>query len=206
MKKMLFALVPASLTNAAPFSMLLPDPIVLASGFAYVKRTHWLLQSCLCLSSVGKGTDSACAVGSMMCSVGWSVGCALGKGQALSSKSSQTKLEPAVAGGGETNRQFMHSVQQPQMTSSMKGLDEPGPQITLLLRELNCGNTICPSREPQKCSRCERKKSFDTRRKYCPISLEWEHEEWKQEYTLLQVTPADMVTSLSNKTREKSLF
>lgn len=98
----------------------------------------------------------------------------LDKGQALSSKSSQAKLEPAAAGGRETNRQFMmtydaaaRSVQGPQTTSNMKGLDVSGPQITLLLRELSCGSRTCLSREPQKCGRHEGKNSFDIKRKYC---------------------------------------
>lgn len=89
-------------------------------------------------------------------------------------KSSQATLEPAAPGDGETKRQFMmgyeaanKSLQGLWMTASMKGLDMCGPQITLLLRELSGGNKICLSRELQKCRRCERKKSFDIRRKYC---------------------------------------
>lgn len=42
-----------------------------------------------------------------MCSMRLSVGHVLGKGQALSSKRSQVKLEPDAAGDRETNRQFM---------------------------------------------------------------------------------------------------
>lgn len=59
------------------------------------------------------------------------------------------------------------SVQGPQTTSSVKGLDVSGPQITLVLRELSCGNTMCLCREPQKFKRREGKKSFGIRRKYC---------------------------------------
>jgi len=113
---------------------------------------------------------------SLCCEIhdGLSVGHVLGKGQALSSKSSQAELEPAAAGGRETNRRFMmgykvvaKSVQGPWATSSMKGLDVPGPQITLLVRELSCGKRICLCREPQICRRCESKKNFDIGRKCC---------------------------------------
>lgn len=69
-------------------------------------------------------------------------------------------------------------------------------------RELSSGNKICLPRELQKCRRWEGKKSFDIRRKYCQgIILRWEHEKGKQEYVVMQVTPASTATSLSNKTR-----
>lgn len=160
--------------NTISFSKLLPDPIVFASGLAYAKRMCCLIKSCLCLCYIGKGIHSACGVGFMMCSMGLSVGHVCVKGQALSSKSSQVKIEPAAAGDGKTNRQFRmgykaanRSVQGLWMTASMKVLGICGPQITLLLRELSSGNRIRLPRELQKCRRCERKKSFDIRRKCC---------------------------------------
>lgn len=85
---------------------------------------------------------AACGVAFMMCSMGLTVGHIFVKGQALSSRSSQVKLESAAAGDGKTNRQFMmgckvaaKSVQRLWMTASMKGLGMYGPQITLSLRE-----------------------------------------------------------------------
>lgn len=93
--------------NTTSFSKLLPDPIVFASGLAYAKRMCCLFKSCLCLCYIGKGIHSVCGVGFMMCSMGLSVGHILVKGQALSSKSSQVKVESAPAGDGKTNKQLM---------------------------------------------------------------------------------------------------
>lgn len=171
MKKMLFALMPASLIqsktrlhSASFFLILLYLPVVflMQRGCAAYYRAVFACFTLVKESSQPVLWDPWCAP--RVC-----VGHVLGKGQALSSKSSQ-----AAAGGGETNKQFMmgyktaaKSVQGPQVTSSMKGLDVSGPQITLLLRELSCGNRICLTREPQKCRRCEGKKSFDIRREYC---------------------------------------
>lgn len=127
--------------------------------------------ACVILARVSK---AASGVGFMMCSMGLTVGHILVKGQALSSKTSQVKLESAAAGEGKTNRQFMmgckaaaKSVQRLWMTASMKGLGMYRHKSPCPERELSSGIRICLPRELQKCRRWEGKKSFDTRRKYC---------------------------------------
>lgn len=54
-----------------------------------------------------KGTHSACVLGPMLGSMRQRTGHVLGKVQALSSESSQAKLEPAAAGGRAWSRQFV---------------------------------------------------------------------------------------------------
>lgn len=93
--------------NTTSFSKLLPDPIVFTSGLAYAKRMCCLLKSRLCLCYIVKGIHSVCGVRFMTCSMGLSVGHILVKGSALSSKSSQVKLESAASGDGKTNKQLL---------------------------------------------------------------------------------------------------